>query len=395
MSESIENKCRYQFPPDFEASSGGHSSSKGDHYSSCYRSTWKDHDRCIWHAKTDEPKPVDDLKDVREDPDCRELNIENGPAEILDGAHLPGTSIDTLSDLDGCYLRRANLQDVHFSEGSCRFAELADADLDQGWFRGTDFTGSSLSQVSLIETTLKGATLTKCKLENAHLERTNLHGAEMSKIWLYGATLNNVKITEKTEFGDRCVYDPEFKGESAVNISDDDTDQLTKASGQYRALEQLARSNAFPDMVSQNFIYRKDIHRRQHWEEGRYRRWAQALISRLSLLYGESPWRVIGTSAVIIAIFGVLYSLVGGVTVTTKPSTHGFNLPQLFSFSVPAPIETLLMNIYFSVVTFTTLGYGDVQPSNAATQALAGIESLLGATLIALLVFVLGRRAAR
>ena len=49
-------------------------------------------------------------------------------------------------------------------------------------------------------------------------------------------------------------------------------------------------------------------------------------------------------------------------------------------------------SLYFSVVTFATLGYGDVQPIGNLVRALAGIESLLGSLLMALLVFVLTRR---
>lgn len=53
---------------------------------------------------------------------------------------------------------------------------------------------------------------------------------------------------------------------------------------------------------------------------------------------------------------------------------------------------TLLANQYFSAVTFTTLGYGDIQPASGAAQLLATVESFVGALLMALLVFVLGRR---
>lgn len=49
--------------------------------------------------------------------------------------------------------------------------------------------------------------------------------------------------------------------------------------------------------------------------------------------------------------------------------------------------------LYFSAVTFATLGYGDMQPIGTLARGLAGIESLLGSLLMALLVFVLTRRA--
>ena len=56
---------------------------------------------------------------------------------------------------------------------------------------------------------------------------------------------------------------------------------------------------------------------------------------------------------------------------------------------------TLLQSFYFSVITFTTIGYGDLYPTGAGSKLLVGIESLSGAIFIALFVFVLGRQVAR
>ena len=50
--------------------------------------------------------------------------------------------------------------------------------------------------------------------------------------------------------------------------------------------------------------------------------------------------------------------------------------------------------LYFSVVTFTSLGYGDIRPVGGA-RLLAGIESLLGVFAISLFVFVFCRRMIR
>jgi hypothetical protein len=50
--------------------------------------------------------------------------------------------------------------------------------------------------------------------------------------------------------------------------------------------------------------------------------------------------------------------------------------------------------VYYSTLTFTTLGFGDFRPLGIG-QALTTVETALGTILIALLVFMLGRRAAR
>jgi voltage-gated potassium channel Kch len=51
--------------------------------------------------------------------------------------------------------------------------------------------------------------------------------------------------------------------------------------------------------------------------------------------------------------------------------------------------------LYFSTMTFTTLGYGDFQPATTAGKLLAISETSAGVVLLALLVFVFGRRATR
>ncbi|NJN82937.1 MAG: two pore domain potassium channel family protein [Caldilineaceae bacterium] len=50
--------------------------------------------------------------------------------------------------------------------------------------------------------------------------------------------------------------------------------------------------------------------------------------------------------------------------------------------------------LYFSVVTFTTLGYGDIQPHGFA-RFLVSVEALLGIFLISLFVFVFCRKMIR
>ena len=48
--------------------------------------------------------------------------------------------------------------------------------------------------------------------------------------------------------------------------------------------------------------------------------------------------------------------------------------------------------LYFSIVTFTTLGYGDITPT-AEFRLLAASEALVGVMLTGLFLFCLARRA--
>ena len=109
--------------------------------------------------------------------------------------------------------------------------------------------------------------------------------------------------------------------------------------------------------------------------------------------YGERLWRVVYVSAVAVALWGLMYATVSkGTTESTGLAAQ--DASGLLWLLSPEGIITLGENMYFSMVTFTTLGYGDIQPVGTTARTLAGLEAFFGALLVALVVFVLGRRVA-
>jgi len=107
--------------------------------------------------------------------------------------------------------------------------------------------------------------------------------------------------------------------------------------------------------------------------------------------YGERLWRVIYISVVIVLAWGLFYTV---LTKGTEGAVSSSGLDSPLELLSSSGFVMLGKNIYFSIVTFTTLGYGDVRPVGTVARALAGVESFLGALLLALVVFVLGRRVA-
>ncbi|MFC7195174.1 potassium channel family protein [Halosimplex aquaticum] len=92
---------------------------------------------------------------------------------------------------------------------------------------------------------------------------------------------------------------------------------------------------------------------------------------------------------------GFLYPFIGGVE--DGQTIYRIDLvpaaPALADLG--GAVEALSRGIYFSAITFTTIGYANVAPHGPWSRVLVGIESLVGAILIALFVYVLGRRTAR
>jgi voltage-gated potassium channel Kch len=113
--------------------------------------------------------------------------------------------------------------------------------------------------------------------------------------------------------------------------------------------------------------------------------------------YSMSPWRILATSFVIIVVSALLYPLTGGLEEVVA-SGGGEQMAVTWEVQNPESasryyiFSVFLKSLYFSVVTFTTLGYGDISPIGTYARTVAGIEALMGTALMALLVFVLSRR---
>ncbi len=103
--------------------------------------------------------------------------------------------------------------------------------------------------------------------------------------------------------------------------------------------------------------------------------------------YGERLRRIGGWTLLTVIGSMIVYWLDGGVrNTTTGLTTSVWNQPVL---------ESGLNSLYFSIVTFTTLGYGDYQPISMVARITAGIESLVGVFIVGIFVYSLGKQISR
>jgi uncharacterized protein YjbI with pentapeptide repeats len=347
----------------------------------------------------------------------------NGPIKFIDEygikSELPYTFLGTV-DFNGADIPNSEFSNVSFSEppifdgANLTGADMSGLSLDQASFEGAD----------LIRTDLSEASVTTASFNGAVLERASLYGTDFRNARLYGARLAGAHISDHTNLGVRDLleertsltpfqgpwpavrYDPrnpdyEQYAEDEDKPGGSAISDHSRAASVYAEIQRVAETNAASDLASRCFRWRKDVQRKRYAsDDGRGNtknrlRWAWAEMSNSVARYGDSPWRVVITSNAIIMLFGVLYPLFGGMQLTGEEG-------QVIAFDtlltvpeLPTWMDILLSNLYFSAVTFTTLGYGDIRPSGPVSQALASIESFLGAALLALLVAVLARRITR
>lgn len=354
------------------------------------------------------------------------------------------TDVDLrLAQFTGVNLDGATFTDADLSLATFNGADLILATFTHAELEAATFTGADLSDTVFTDTNLRGADFTDADLTEADLTHTTLHdalltradcrGVTFTSALLYEAVFAESRINSRTTFYDpnttfydsitsrpACVYD-----ENPLTRDDlpEGTHPLEAAEWVYRRLQKLHDENALSEEARRFHISKEEARRKyqkQKLTEAREQlsddladnntedtyeslvemfRWdTRYSVSTLQwhlTRHGESLGQIFVSAGVLILACGLLYPFVGGFESSANDAAYRIPLTDAYRVFSLDGAETLLQGIYFSIITFTTIGYGDLYPTGVGSKVLVGFESLAGAILIALFVFVLGRQVAR
>jgi hypothetical protein len=127
----------------------------------------------------------------------------------------------------------------------------------------------------------------------------------------------------------------------------------------------------------------------------------KALWAKAIYYYGESAQHSLYSWGFVILIFGIFYAVFGiiarnnlfGLCGQFDILTSGGSIFSISDNNLINFIKSLFNCMYFSAVTFTTLGFGDFHPDKL-TKLYAALEACIGAVMMALFVLSFARRTA-
>ena len=333
------------------------------------------------------------------------LNYADLSKARLNGADLSRTDLSPTERV-GYHsgFEAANADRTDLKEADLIEANLREADLESVNFNHGDLTGATLVGADCEDATFIGTNLNRATLETA-----DLSGATLSLAYLYQTRLDGCQINEETQFsqdgdvGDMgtnnaCRYDskvsPDSAAESisteAMNVMDASAEEIRarRARSTYTRLENLAGENGFPDLKSEMFIRRQDARRELLQAQGQSLKAAFTSVQKFIFNYGESFSRIGVISLATILISWVLY-MTTGIIETDDGSPVGPGVNDIVED--PALIHETLLH---SVLVFFS-GSRVLETTGLLGESIVVIEAMIGPILVALLIFVLGRRAAR
>jgi len=154
----------------------------------------------------------------------------------------------------------------------------------------------------------------------------------------------------------------------------------------YNNLYNFYITNGRLDKAAEVHYRREEVNRKLRWEKGiwsKFRSIFDLLVVRGLTGYGDKIERPFIFSFFIIFLFAVLFKLTDGIV---KNVNGNIVEPDWIDY------------LYHSITTFTSLGYSNIQPNLAIghlPQILVSIESVVGITMMALIIFVITYQISR
>jgi hypothetical protein len=251
--------------------------------------------------------------------------MEHGGTTYLD---LRGLRIEQ-TQIDKAYLRNVNL----------RWAVFRDVG-----FKNARFAGCNLSQVNFSDCYLRRAQFEKCDLVNSRFESCDFSQAVISESRVDFASFRNCEISLET-----------------IKFRKDATPRAMVRVCRGLKLNAMSMGN-FADAGELTYL-EKTYERIGHFRERAWGRWLGSVVQDLLWGYGERPWRLAFAMTFNIVLFGTLFHVLD-----------------------PLPDKTFWEHVYFSGITYLTVGYGDLSPATPLARLISVICAAAGIATFGLLI---------
>ena len=278
-----------------------------------------------------------------------------------------------VQELEAINSKNESLSNSNLSKANLQNINLVNCDI-----QNSDFSKANLENASLYGANLKGCNLFKVNLKNANLNNSNLENCN-----LLGANFENTKL-RNVKWGENYKVVNEIEAETAYKNKDYKLakEKYREAEDIYRAIKISMQSQTLGEETGQFFI-REMIAKRKQFDRFSGSRIGSKIIE-ITTGYGEKLGNIAFTILGIIIACMFLYGIEG---VSYQGKTLGF-------FSDDFSLVSTLGNLfYFSVVVYSTVGFGEMVPIGPLGKSIMIFEGIIGGLVLAILIIALYKKS--
>ena len=251
----------------------------------------------------------------------------------MDGAEFLGTTFRG-ANLTESQALKAGFGMTDFTDANCYHSKMEDATFVEAQLRNVDFRAAKMARCRLYEADLEGTDFDQAFLDDADLRETNIQGVNFRNTSLRGSQLREVQNYTKADWIGADNRDIDFAGAYIVR----------------------------QHIIDENFLY-------EYKHQSKVTRCVYHVWKWTSDC-GRSLTRWGALLALNVLLFAFFYWGLDQWGPPAGKESHLQGIKELGGDFIPY--------LYYSVVTFTTLGYGDVSPTSAIGQIVLIVHIAFG-----------------
>lgn len=271
------------------------------------------------------------------------------------------------ADLKGLDLRQANLRGVDLNKANLKDANLQEANLEDALLEGVNLEAANLTRALLKHASLKNVILDRANLRKANLHFADLYRTSLRAVDFRGADLKGARLSES------ILMDSDLRNADLTVVNFEDSSVIGNRYNSHTSYAGSSFKNRANDPLFERFLkdqnYINSVRKRNPWLHG---------LWSISSDCGRSLTRWCFWSLFFVFYFSLNFYFLGEDAFVVS------HLKWKFSTMV-----------YHSVVTFTTLGFGDIAPKTETASYWIMAEVVVGYLMLGGLISILADKLAR
>ena len=279
--------------------------------------------------------------------------LTDGAIRFLQGnpgeADIPTMEVDgeTLLDLRGIRIQGTQLDGMVIRKVNLRWATIHDVG-----FKGARLIDCNLSQATFAECYFRRATFQNCDIVNSKFESCDFPNARLDASRLDFARFRSCEID---------LASIVFRGDGNPQVLARVCRNLKLNAMTMGHLSDVSELSYMEMTYERRALFNRAFGGRRNFRA--VTSWLNSLALNCIWGYGERPWRLFASGLAAIFGFGTLQYALNGI-----------------------PNAGWWAHVYFSGITFLTIGYGELVPIEAVPRALSVVEGIFGITVIGMLI---------